>query len=434
MEILIITFLLIALSLAVYHIYKNRQSISLNEVNLKYVLKHQHEAILSELEDHRLQVQDLLQTNSSLQAKYEFLNSSLEEKKKELQEWEEKLTEKFENLSNRLLRTNAEIFRKDSAVQLESVIKPFQDNFKNFQQRLQETHESRIKETENLKGELTRLGELNNQLSQDADNLTKALKLNPKMRGSWGEALLETLLEKAGLVKNQHYTREEAGKIDTLEEEGKGVRADVIINLPEKRHLIIDSKVALNAYLDFSGCDDEIQQQELLKTHTANIRKHIDTLHKKRYDQMYNINSPELVFMFCPLEGGLISALQHDVELYEYAINKNIVLVTSSTLFATLSVVGQLWQRNKQYENATKIAEEAGKLHDQVEKFLGDMNEINKHIQKAQDYYDSAAKRLSTGRNNVIRLTQKIADMGGKGREDGKLLEQFADEHQSLAS
>jgi len=293
-----------------------------------------------------------------------------QEREKDLELIEKKFTDQFENLSRKILKENADTLKKEGAESIETLIKPYKNSLDEFKKEFKTAQESHIRNHQDLKNEFVKLSDMNKRLSDDANNLTKALKMNPKLRGNWGETILETLLERSGLVKNYHYRREVSGATD----EGN-LRADVIIDLPERRNLVIDSKVSLNAYYDYVSSDDD-QCEAMLQDHIVGIRKHIDTLNRKQYDKMYNINSPDIVFMFVPIEAGLMAALQADPELSSYAIERNILLVTNSTLFAMLNVVSQLWQRDKQYENAEKIAEVAGKLHDQVLRFVGELRKI----------------------------------------------------------
>jgi len=305
-----------------------------------------------------------LQSQKELKVKNEELNNHLvakaqletqivgfENQLKNMESIEKRFTDQFENLSSKILKENSESFKEESTEKIDTLMKPYKDSLDDFKKQFQVSQESRIRESQDFKNEFLKLSDMNKRLSDDANNLTKALKMNPKMRGNWGETILEKLLEKSGLVKNYHYRREVSGSNDEY-----NLRADVIIDLPGERNLVIDSKMSLNAYYEYCSSDEE-NGDEHLSDHVASIRKHIDTLHRKQYDKMYEINSPDIVFMFVPIEAGLMAALHSDPELSTYAIHRNIMLVTNSTLFAMLNMVSQLWQRNKQFENAERIAD-----------------------------------------------------------------------------
>ena len=323
-------------------------------------------------------------------------------------EVEKRMTAQFENLSSKILKEHQDNFSRSSADRIEHLIKPYQATLENFNKTFTSAHEQRIRESEVFKQHMNQMAEMNGKLSADANNLTRALRMNPKMRGNWGETILESLLENSGLSKGYHYRREVTGNNDEHQ-----LRADVIIDLPGDRNLVIDSKVSLNHYYDYLSHDED-DGQNLLKDHVSSIRKHIDTLHRKQYDKMYDINSPDIVFMFVPVEAGLMAALQSDPELSNYATNRKVMLVTNSTLFAMLSVVSQLWQRDKQFRNSEKIAEEAGKLHTQVIAFVRELEKVGKSLDNARDSYQNATSRLTSGNNNVVRLTQRIEQLGAK--------------------
>jgi len=425
MEILItsIVYLVILGLLVIYFNRKQKASMTVETVEKGYIRKDIHDVVVAERNKKSDELIEVRSENAVLKSQLENEMKNVEKEKLRLKEIQTEMLSKFEAMASKIARTNSDHFKKDSSEQLDQILKPLNKSIEKIEKQIKETNESRIKDTTELKGELKQLGKLNHELQMEASNLTKALTMNPKHQGSWGEKVLETLLEKAGLVKNMHYEREVAGLTDE-----QRLRADVIIHLPEDRQLVIDSKVSLNAYTRFCSSEGN-EAKEYLKEHVRNIRNHVDKLSKKRYEDLYQINSPDMILMFLPIEGSLVAAVQSNPELFQYAIERNVMITTSSTLFVSLKIVSDLWQRNKQYENAEQIAEEAGKLHGQIMKFLEDMHGIEKSLDNAKVAYESAYKRLSTGRNNVVRVATRIEDLGAKvkpGTDNKELLKKLA--------
>lgn len=415
--------LAVVAGVVIYFLLRQEGLISLETVENEYVRKSIHDAILTEKQEKDAEVSALKSANAVLETKLENEIQNVNKEKVRLKEIEKEMVDKFDALASKILRTNSEHFKKDSTEQLDQILKPFKDSFNKIEQQIKDTNESRIRDTTELRGELKQLGKLNHELQMEANSLTKALTMNPKHQGNWGEKVLETLLEKAGLVKNIHYEREVSGKTDEHR-----LRADVIVSLPEDRHLVIDSKVSLNAYMRFCNSESTLAKEHL-KEHVKSLKNHVDQLSRKRYEDLYQINSPDMILMFLPIEGSLIAAVQSDPDLFQYAIERNVMITTSSTLFVSLKIVSDLWQRNKQFENAELIAQEAGKLHGQIMKFLEDMYAIEKNLDNAKSSYESAYKRLTTGNNNMVRVATKIEDLGAKvkpGSEHKELLKKIA--------
>lgn len=425
MEILItsIVFLAIIGLLVAYYQSKMGKLLTPETVEKEFIKKKFYDLVVTERNQKEAELIRAKSESAILSTKLENEMKNLDEEKKRLKELEKDILSKFEAMASKIARTNSDHFKKDSSDQLDQILKPLNQSIEKIERQIKETNESRIKETTELRGELKQLGKLNHELQLEANNLTKALTTNPKHQGNWGERVLETLLEKAGLVKNLHYRREVSGVTDE-----QRLRADVIIELPEERHLVIDSKVSLNAYTRFCSTDGS-ESKAHLKDHVRDLKNHIDKLSKKRYEDLYQINCPDMILMFLPIEGSLVAAVQADPDLFQYAIERNVMITTSSTLFVSLKIVSDLWQRNKQFENAELIAEEAGKLHGQIMKFLEDMHNLKKNLDNAQGAYDSAYKRLSTGRNNVVRVATRIEDLGAKvkpGTDNQELLKKLA--------
>ncbi|MFD2999235.1 DNA recombination protein RmuC [Pontibacter toksunensis] len=341
---------------------------------------------------------------------YEHLKSRLQEQGRELEQLREKFLQQFQSISNQVLMTNAEHFNKASSENLERILMPLKERIKDFEAKVDQTYEKSLKDSISLKEQITQLASLNQQMSQDAINLTRALKGESKTQGNWGEYLLESLLEKSGLRKGVHYEREEVRQND----DSKVYRPDVIVRLPDSKHLIIDSKMSLVAYEAYCSCENEHQQEVYLRSHINSVRTHFTDLGRKNYHRLSGINSPDFVMMYIPLEPAFSLALQHDHDLFTDAFDRNIVLVTTSTLLATLRTVAGVWRQEDQKRNVIRIAEESGKLYDKFVGFVDDLKTIGKHLDNSQSSYNAAMNKLTEGKGNLVRRVEILRELGAK--------------------
>ncbi|MBC5991512.1 DNA recombination protein RmuC [Pontibacter cellulosilyticus] len=367
----------------------------------------QLKALLREAQTETLELTNAL---TKTETDYEHLNKRLQEQNKELEQLREKFLQQFQSISNQVLMTNAEHFNKASSENLERILSPLKDRIKEFEAKVDQTYEKTLKDSVSLKEQITQLASLNQQMSQDALNLTRALKGENKTQGNWGEYLLENLLEKSGLRRGLHYEREEVRQND----EKKVYRPDVIVHLPEGKHLIIDSKLSLVAYEAYCSCEDDDQQEVYLRSHITSIRTHFTDLGRKDYHRLNGINSPDFVMMYIPLEPAFSLALQHDHDLFTDAFERNIVLVSTSTLLATLRTVAGVWRQEDQKRNVIKIAEESGKLYDKFVGFVEDLKTIGKHLEHSQSSYNAAMNKLTEGKGNLVRRVEILRELGAK--------------------
>ena len=363
-----------------------------------------------QLRDAQTEILDLTNALTKAETDYDYLNRRLQEQNKELEQLREKFLQQFQSISNQVLMTNAEHFKKASADNLEQILSPLKERIKEFEAKVDATYEKSLKESVSLKEQITQLASLNQQMSQDALNLTKALKGESKTQGNWGEYLLESLLEKSGLRKGVHYEREEVRQND----ESKVYRPDVIIRLPDNKHLIIDSKMSLVAYEAYCSCEDEHQQETYLRGHINSVRTHFSDLGRKNYHRLNGLNSPDFVLMYIPIEPAFNLAVQHDYDLFTDAFDRNIVLVTTSTLLATLRTVAGVWRQEDQKRNVLRIAEESGKLYDKFVGFVDDLKLIGKHMESSQSAYNAAMNKLTDGKGNLIRRVEILKELGAK--------------------
>jgi DNA recombination protein RmuC len=350
----------------------------------------------------------LLGNNHELKNKNNMLNERLATQKDELNGLQEKFSKEFENIANKILKENSSEFSKANEKQIGTILNPLREKIDGFQKRIEDNSEKNRLSNEALKQQIIGLKELNEQMSKDAVNLTKALKGDSKTQGNWGEVQLEKILLKAGLEKNIHYRREEVHK----GEEGNILRPDYIINLPENKNLIVDSKVSLTAYNNFFNTESEIDQQKFLKEHILSVNNHIKLLGDKNYQNIHQIDQPDYVLMFLANEPALSLALKHDQSLFEKALEKNIVLVSTSTLLATLRTISYIWKTDSQNKNAKEIAERAGKLYEQFKRFTDDLIKVGEQLNNSKGSYDSAMKRLGEGKGNIIGRIEKLKKLG----------------------
>ncbi|MBL4651828.1 MAG: DNA recombination protein RmuC [Flavobacteriales bacterium] len=349
----------------------------------------------------------LKEENILLQANNNFLDEKLQTQKQELENIQKKFSTEFENIANRILKQNTTEFSETNRKKLNEVLNPLKEKLGEFEEKVQKTYEKGLAERSTLAQQIKNLAELNKQMHTDAQNLTKALKGDSKTQGNWGELQLEKILERAGLERGIHYEKEHNLKT----EEGANQRLDYIIKLPDDKHLIIDSKVSLTAYNYYYNEEDEVLKEQFFKEHLGSVTEHINSLSNKNYQNL-DITQPDYVMMFLANEPALTLALKKEPRLFEKALEKNIVLVSSSTLLATLRTISYIWKTDKQNKNAKEIADQAGKLYDKFVGFTGDLLEVGKKMEGATKSYESAMKKLSMGSGNLVGHVQKLKKLG----------------------
>jgi len=352
----------------------------------------------------------------SLSEKQEFirnLQNKLTENKEEIEHMQERFTKDFEILANKILEEKSEKFTAINKDNIAQILNPLQEKIKSFEKKVEDTHkESLVKQTA-LQQQIIHLKDLNEQMSKDAVNLTRALKGESKTQGDWGEFQLETLLEKAGLEKDIHYSTQGGFR----DESGNLKKPDFIIHLPDNKHLIIDSKVSLNAYEKYFNAEIEAEKKLGIKSHLMSVKKHIKDLGSKNYSDLYGINSPDYVLMFVPIEPALMLALHSDKSIYLEALDKNVVMVSTSTLLATLSTVASIWKQEDQKRNVIEIARQAGALYDKFEGLVQDLLKVGKQINASQESYKSAMNKLTDGKGNLINRVENLKKLGAKTKK-----------------
>ncbi|HET6527311.1 MAG TPA: DNA recombination protein RmuC [Balneolaceae bacterium] len=338
------------------------------------------------------------------------LKSRLDEQKGEMQDLQKRFKDEFENLANKIFEEKSQKFTRQNKEKLDELLKPLGEKMEAFKKKVEETHQDEVEARGSLKQELKNLMELNQKMAKEANDLTKALKGEAKTQGSWGEVILQRILEKSGLSKGREYEIQEHHTTD----DGRRLQPDVVVYLPDEKRLIIDSKVSLTAYERFVSADDETESLQALKQHVASLRGHVKNLSGKNYQQLYAGNSPDFVLMFVPIESAFGIALQQDNSLYYEAFDKNIVIVSPSTLLATLATIDSVWKQEYQSKNAMEIADRGGKLYDKFVNFAESLLKVGERIQQTQKEYETAMGQLSTGHGNVVRQVEMLRELGAK--------------------
>jgi DNA recombination protein RmuC len=371
-------------------------------------------------------VLDLTGKLNTLQTDYHYLSQKLEGQKGEIEDLHKRLLEQFEQISGKVMQENALRFQASSAHNLAGILNPLKERIDKFEAKVQDTYEKSLADNVSLKEQIALLAEQSKRLEEDAVNLTRALKGDKKMQGDWGEMLLESLLEKSGLNKDIHYRTQQSFKL----EEGNQSRPDVVIYLPENKHLVVDSKVSLVAYTEYCGCDDDKLAQHSLNAHCLALRTHVKQLGARKYEQLNGVNSPDFVLMFVPVEPAFTLAMQHDNRLFIEALDDNIVIVTASTLLATLRTIASIWKQENQKKNVLEIARESGRLYDKFVGLLTDIKQIGDGLDRTQQHYAAAMNKLSTGKGNLIGKVENLKKLGAGASKsiDPHLLSQAEEE------
>ena len=410
----------VAWALAYYRILASSSQTYLKEIEQKYVSKDVHSSLQSSHDNLKREIENktqaILEVNKELSSQ-EQINAHLEEKlsiqKQELEELQVRLNTAFENLANRILEEKSKKFTDQNQIQMEQLLNPLRDRIKEFQTGIEQRFIEETKERSSLRAEIDNLHRLNLQISLDANNLVNALKGDSKTQGDWGEFRLEMLLEKSGLTKDIHFLMQPSYK----DENGQQKRPDFIIRLPENKHLVIDSKISLVAYERFFNSLEEEPKKLFLKKHVESLRSHIKDLSSKNYQSLYQINSPDYLLLFVPIEPALNAALMEDNQLFIDALDRNIVLVTTSTLLATMRTVSYIWKQEKQRNNVIEIARQSGMLYDKFVSFVEDLKAIGSRLDSAQNAFNDAMNKLTDAKrpgDTLIGRAEKIRELGAK--------------------
>jgi DNA recombination protein RmuC len=372
------------------------------------------------LEEERNKTLELSNTLARSEGDYKNLQEKLNTQKEDIQKLQEKFSIEFKNLANEILEEKSKKFTDQNKVNLGEILNPLKERILEFEKKVEATNKESIDRNAALKQELKTLSDLNLKITRDAENLTKALKGESKTQGNWGEFILESILEKSGLVKGREYQVQES----FTSTEGR-LQPDVIINLPEDKNIIIDAKLSLVAYERYMSAENETEIQKYLKEHIASVRKHVKDLSSKNYQQLYNVSGLDFVLLFMPVEPAFGLAIQYDDQLFMEAYEKNIVIVSPSTLIATLRTIASIWRQEYQNRNAIEIARQSGSLYDKFKSFTDDLIKVGDGIKTTRKNYELAMTKLTEGKDNLIRKTERLKELGAKASKaiDQRLLD-----------
>ncbi|HTB30681.1 MAG TPA: DNA recombination protein RmuC [Bacteroidia bacterium] len=394
-----------------------KNSLPVKDIEERYVSKELYADTAERLKAKEL---DLNRSNSQILE----LNTQLATLRSEKESQQEKLNtlkldienlhtqsrEQFKNLANEILEEKSQKFTSQNKENIDAVMTPLRERIKEFQEKVENVYKIESTERNTLKGEITTLVDLNKKISEQANNLANALKGDSKTQGNWGEVILERALERSGLEKDKEYRIQYSLK----NIEGDRLQPDVVVFLPNNKHIIIDSKVSLTAYEAFVSAPTEEEKKQFLLRHLVSVKKHIDELSKKDYQSLININTLDFVLLFMPIESSFSIALQSDNELFNYAWDRKIVIVSPTTLLATLYTIASLWRQEKQARNVFEIAEESGKLYDKFHGLIEDLLDVGKKMNSAKLSYDEAMKKASSGPGNIVKRIENIKKLGAK--------------------
>lgn len=318
------------------------------------------------------------------------------------------LTKEFENLSHKILAENGQRFKQMNSDTIGSLLIPIQSEIKGFKERVEKIHEKDAEQRIQLRTELEQLQKLNQDITDKAEKLTTALQGQKKLQGNWGELMLENVLDGSGLRLGKDYQRE----VSLTTDEGVKQRPDVVVYLPQHKHIIIDAKTSLAAYTQYVNADDEITRNEALKAHAKAVSDRITELSDRDYYKLPELNSPEIVIMFIPIESAYVEALKYDETLYQRAIEQNVLVATPTTLLTSLNIVRQLWRFEDQNKHTAELANRAEKFYDKLRLFLGSMQDVGKKLDQAKGSYDKALGQLHSGRGNLIKQASEFKELG----------------------
>jgi DNA recombination protein RmuC len=365
------------------------------------------ENIINEKGENILELNRQLSTTTA-----DFINiqKKLQEQKAELETIQEKFRTEFKNLANEILEEKTLKFTEQNKIKLDEILKPLGEKIRDFEKKVEETYDKESKQRFSLEKEIKNLTDLNQQISKEANNLTNALKGQSKTRGNWGEIILESILEKSGLVRDREYFIQPS----FTNEHGKRVQPDVVVTYPGERNVVIDSKVSLNAYERYASSEIKEEQEAALKDHLLSIRNHINDLSSKNYQDLYQLKSLDFVMMFLPIEPAYLIAMQYDPNLWNFAYERRILMISPTNLIAALKMISTLWRVEYQNKNAQEIAEQSGALYDKFVGFLEDLKDVGNKLNATQKSYDDSMNKLSEGKGNLVRRVERIKELGAR--------------------
>lgn len=362
---------------------------------------------------------------TKVETEHKNLQSKLEEQKAELEKLNERFAHEFKNLANEIFEEKSKKFTEQNKTNIHDLLNPLKEKIGEFQKKVEDSNKEGAERNASLVTQIKHLSDLNKQITKEAENLTKALKGDSKAQGNWGEVILERILEKSGLEKGREYETQ----VSETGNDGKRYQPDVVIRLPDNKHVIVDSKVSLTAYERFVNKENEADELVQLKLHINSIKTHVKGLSEKSYQNLYGLDGLDFVLLFIPIEPAFTLAVQHDQDLFNDAYSRNIVIVSPTTLIATLRTIASIWKQEYQNKNAIEIARQGGALYDKFQSFTEDLISIGKHLNGTQKAYQESMKKLSEGSGNLVKRAESLKKLGAKASKqmDERLLDRSED-------
>lgn len=385
-------------------------NLSSEKEHITILLKQEQNRLIDELQLERDRLADANRELEGTRSFYRAEKEKLAEQKASLELNQQKFNKDFELIANKILEEKSTKFIEQNRSNLDLILNPLKENIKAFEDKVEKVYKAESDERNTLKGVISLLMDQSKQIQEDANNLTKALKGDTKKQGNWGEVILEKVLERSGLVRDQEY-RIQASHMSS---DGNRYQPDVVIDLPDDKHLIVDSKVSLVAYERSVSADTDEERDGYVKQHLASLKNHIQELSNKNYHALYKINSPDFVLLFVPIESSFSVAVQKDADLFNFAWDRKVVIVSPSTLLATLRTIASMWKQERQNRNVLEIARLSGNMYDKFVGFISDMENIGKYVKQSQDAYDKALNKLSEGSGNLVNASEKIKKLGAR--------------------
>lgn len=385
-------------------------------------LESDKEKLSSKLESTETENEQQAERLAKAEVEFANLREKLATQKQEMEELQKKFTTEFENIAHKILKQNSQEFTQVNQKNITEILNPLKEKIQLFEKKVEDTYEKGLKDQTDLKAELKKLHDLNMKISDDATNLTKALKGDVKKQGNWGEVILERILERSGLTEGREYEKQ----FSTTSENGSRIQPDIIINLPDQKHIVVDSKVSLVAYERYVNAADEEDRQKHIKDHLLSLKTHIKGLSEKHYQNAQGLNSPDFVLLFVPIESSFSLAIEADQELFSYAWDNKVVIVSPSTLLATLRTIASIWQQENQTRNAIEIARQGGALYDKFVNFITDLEKVGSNLDTTRKNYDAAMNKLNDGKGNLVRSAEKLRELGAKASKE--LPQKYLDE------
>ena len=397
---------------------RNNYTLSSLETSLEK-LKLDHSELKTLYENYFNQNNELKDFILKIKAENEVLKEKNNTIKKEIEEIGEKYSNEFKNLANEILEDKSKRFTEENQKNIKLILEPLNNDIKDFKKKVEETYEKENKQRFSLEEKIKDLVILNQKISEEANNLTKALKGQRKTQGDWGEMILENILQQSGLTEGREYFRQEFIKDEAgntlMNEEGKKMQPDFILQYPDKRKVIIDSKVSLSAYERYNSSEDDMDQKIALQNHIAAIYSHVDELNKRNYSQF--VKGLDFVMMFVPIEPAYLLAIQKDMDLWNYAYKKRVILISPTNLIAAIKLISEIWKKEEQNKNAVAIAERGAAMYDKFVGFVENLVDVGDHIGKSQKSYEEAMKQLKDGSGNLIGQAEKLRKLGVQGKK-----------------